>query len=212
VPISPVTISLLALVVGALAMAWNMVSWRRSGPRIRLETFYGRFDPENDLPEDVDDTGFQIIRVVNSGRTPADVADWGVRFLARRRLHGLGPLTKIVDFAGKLPAPPYPPIRVEPSSEVSIHALPIDRFVEFADVVGKGQTGCKFQFYVRVAGQGEVATKLVDVSGYLFAWDGRGNPPRASLKFRLQLLWVNVVLRLRRTRNERLSLARERAE
>jgi hypothetical protein len=103
----------------------------------------------------------------------------------------------------------YLPVRVESFSEVRLHAEPIDRFVEFVDSVGKGETDSKFQFYVDVAGQGEISTNLIDVSRYLFEWDERGSPPRLSLAARLQWLWVKAVLRLRSIRGERLAPSSE---
>jgi hypothetical protein len=201
--ISPVTVALAALLVSALALTWNVVSWRRSGPEIRLETFSAVFHPENELPEDAEDTSFQVINVINSGRAPADIVAWGVRFLARPMWRCRGSRSKIVDFTGELPAPSHLPIRVEPSSEVRVHAFPLRRFVRFIDATGRGQSACRFQFDVRISGQGEVSTKLVDVPKYLFAWDGRGNPPNASLRLRLQFLWARLVVRFGRTRMDR---------
>lgn len=203
-----VAASCLAFLVAALALRWNIVAWRRSGPRVRLETFHGVFRPDDKLQENVGDAGFQIIRVINGGRAAADIVDWGVRFLAPRGLRGRILRTKIVDYTGELPAPPHLPVRMEAFSEVHLHAWPIDRFVKFADAAGKGEASCKFQFYVRIAGQGEVATKLVDVSSYLFRWDGRGNPPRPSLKSRFELVWVEIVLLLKRNPHQACSSRR----
>src|SRR5260370_19316751 len=137
--LSPAAVSLLALLVAALALTWNIVSWRRSGPKLWLDTFFGVFRPENELPEDAESIHFQIIRVINGGRAPADIVHWGVRFLAHRGVRGRIRRTKVVDFTGKLSAPPHLPLRLESSSEVRLHSCPIVRFVELADAAGSGE-------------------------------------------------------------------------
>lgn len=199
VAMSIAPVAILALLVSTLSLAWAVASWRNSGPRIELETFGAAFHPKNELPDGAEDTSFQVVHVTNAGRSPADIVSWGVRFFAcRKGRHS--PRTKIVDYTGELPAPPHLPVRVEQSSETHIHAFPLHRFIEFADAVGKGPKHFCFQFYVHVAGHGEVSTKLVDAAWYLRRWDGRGNSPPFPLTFRMQVLWARLQVLLRRTR------------
>jgi hypothetical protein len=200
-----VMVSLLAIscsaVLAVLALTWNVMSWRRNGPRVSLETFFGMFHPQEELARDAVDTHFQIVRVTNSGRMPADIVLYGLRFYAPRRgLVGRLFRVKIVEYGGSLDAPPQLPVRIQPFTNIYLHPWEIGRFIKFAETVSAGITGCKFQFYVHISGQREVATKLQDVSTMLSRWDGRNRPGGLSLKTKLRLAWIELVLRLKRRR------------
>lgn len=92
-------LSILALLVSLSALAWQFLSWRLSGPRVRVDWLSSMMVGEPDHPE-------VLVLIVNSrGRLPITVQQWG--FVIKGTLQALTGWT----------SGPALPHRMEPDSE-----------------------------------------------------------------------------------------------
>ena len=82
------SISLLALAVAGASLTWQIVSWRRSGPRVTVKTFSGI----GDMPPGV---WFVGIEATNSGRLGTEIEQFGFQLPDGRHIQN------IYDFLGE---------------------------------------------------------------------------------------------------------------
>lgn len=66
-------VAILSFVVAGLSLAWNIVSWRRSGPQVEVVT------STSAVTRDQDEYRVSVL-VRNTGRTPIDIVDAGVQY------------------------------------------------------------------------------------------------------------------------------------
>lgn len=111
-------LSIIAIVLSLLSLAWQTWTWSRSGPVLRVEsaaiiTDAGNLVGEAEL--------FIQVRVSNRGRSAATITGWGIEAPGGGSLFQLRPL----GFSTKLPA------RVESHSDASFY-MPVDGIREQA--------------------------------------------------------------------------------
>jgi hypothetical protein len=72
-------VSVLALVVAASSLVWQVISWRRSGPQVKVET--ANSFPVFDEPGGRRDLGDHHVEVkaYNGGRAPVTLTAWGLQ-------------------------------------------------------------------------------------------------------------------------------------
>jgi hypothetical protein len=105
-------LSLVALAVSVGALLWQITSWKRSGPRIRVASTVGYVAA--DLPLDL---GFVAVEARNSGRMATEVEQFGWQLPDGRTLQSpynvLGQLVQL-------------PMQLAPGGKVSMHYEPAD--------------------------------------------------------------------------------------
>jgi hypothetical protein len=72
--IASLILGIIGTVTGIGAMAWQVVTWRRSGPVVAVDVTQG-------LPTYDDDVGDPVtcVTATNTGRAPVTVTSWGLR-------------------------------------------------------------------------------------------------------------------------------------
>jgi hypothetical protein len=121
-------IALLSLAVSAVALAWQVVSWRRSGPHLKVGTTWGIAGaPPHGL-------WFISIQVKNGGRLGTEISQLGFR-LSRREAH-----QQIVAMDDAFGQPIRLPISVGPGTSASVmYSVPgLKGALRDAQVSGKG--------------------------------------------------------------------------
>lgn len=107
-------VSVLALLVAAASLVWQVTSWRRSGPRVKVETansfpVFDRLDGGRDLGDH-----HVEVKAYNRGRAPVTLTAWGLQLPGGRTAISRGT-------AWSAPMPH----RLEPGAEAGWH-LPAD--------------------------------------------------------------------------------------
>lgn len=150
-------IAWLALVVSAASLAWQMVSWRSSGPRIRVQ--FTEITPKHDFP------GAFVIVLFNDGRQAATVPEVQVRTKSGHTL--LADWGEDIEWVQSDPLP----VTIEPGGEARLytkHALMKESIFQAGQVEHR-----------QLIPQARVGTTWVSGAWHLTPWSWNGGiPPR----------------------------------
>jgi len=72
--ITTLVIAVIGLVAGVASLGWQVVSWRLTGPVVRVEIGYGIEVIAGNLGQDI-----VYVRAINVGRSPVEIEGWGFR-------------------------------------------------------------------------------------------------------------------------------------
>jgi hypothetical protein len=102
-------ISIAALILSAVSLSWQVYSWKRTGPVLKVSVSHSAptYGPRNDVVGDWHTT----VTAVNGGRTAATVTSWGFEMPDGRTLVP----TEHLSWADPLPG------RIEPHAKASWH-------------------------------------------------------------------------------------------
>ncbi|MGA5472537.1 hypothetical protein ACPCUK_27660 [Streptomyces arboris] len=133
-----VVIALVALVVSLISLGWQIITWLRSGPVIKVKGHSSIAVVDGNAGE-----VHLSVTAVNRGRAPATVTGWGLR---------LPNGSSVVPQSAQLPGTNPLPHRLEPHAEASWHVpqtaveeacrthhVELSQVRPFVDVSGRGQ-------------------------------------------------------------------------
>lgn len=81
--ITTLVIAVVGLVAAVASLGWQVVSWRLTGPVVRVEIGYGIAVPGG--------ATIVYVRAINVGRSPAGIEGWGLRLPDGKTMIDLGP-------------------------------------------------------------------------------------------------------------------------
>ncbi|MFI2358157.1 hypothetical protein OG582_11925 [Streptomyces anulatus] len=135
---NPVVISVIALVISLVSLGWQVITWLRSGPVIKVKG-HAAIPVVNENPGEL----HLSVTAVNRGRAPATITGWGLR---------LPNGSSVVPRSAELPGVNPLPHRLESHAESSwyilhaaleeaaqTHQVELSQLRPFVDVSGRGR-------------------------------------------------------------------------